>query len=132
MKKGISIPIEFIIILALAIVTLAAIMLFFSFSQRSGGAGISSSYATANCRNECVKDQEMLSFSLTSWKKKVGSVFVDTNICNNTELKTMAFCGSEQSIEGKSIPCYDITTCRVRDSYGKECSYNKTTCTGEW
>ena|GEM_PF-6262650 len=114
LKKGVSIPIEFIIVLALAVITLAAILLFFTSAQKSGGAGISSAQAIAHCKNVCAKDQELIT-SLVDDDEDGECDCIPVGI---------SFCTEPVTVGGKSMTCKELTICRLTDPSGISCRLN--------
>ena len=111
MKKGVSIPIEFIIVLALAVITLAAIILFFTSAQKGGGAGISSAQAVAHCKDICARDQELITSLVDD---------DEDGVCDEIPAN-VKFCSEPVTIGGETKSCPDITICRLTDSSGVSC-----------
>ena len=117
MRKGISIPINFIIVLALAVVTLAAVMIFFTSAQKGGGAGVDISHAQNFCQNKCVSDNLAL------------SITVGTSDNCDLVASQSRFCTASYTISGETEACYDITTCSIKDNDGNVCVFDTDSCT---
>lgn len=116
MKKGISTPINFIIIVTIGIITLASVLLFTSIQAKASGSSTSSFQATSFCGQKCLQDNTAL---------PTGTNLTDTTkyqkgySCDDGETLAKNFCGSTYTIAGQKENCYDLTSCKIADGFGK-------------
>lgn len=112
MKKGISLPIQFIIIVIVSVVVLVVILMFFFSAKAGAGSGITVSQAIAQCQNACLEDQS----SLTSDPDlDDGSTGGPDAICDSTHaVGSGRFCTLKPIVETVTKDCPAITSCTLQ------------------
>jgi hypothetical protein len=103
MKKGVSLPTNFIVIIALAVIVLLIVVFFIMGAERGVTPSLTLSQALAACDNACLTDE---------LESKV--VNVTEGVCNG-DLK---FLKLEFLINGERKKCPDIASCTIRTNTG--------------
>lgn len=103
MKKGVSLPTNFIVIIALAVIVLLMVVFFIMGAERGATPSLTLSQALAACDNACLTDE---------LESKV--VNVTDGVCNGD----LRFLKLEFLINGERKKCPDISPCIIRTDTG--------------
>lgn len=114
MKKGISLPIQFIIIVILSVVVLVVILMFFFSAKTGAGSGITVSQAIAQCQNACLQDQAKLTTNPGSGTCTAG--------------KAPSFCALSPIVEATTRACTSLTSCTLQFGTASCIVVDDTTC----
>lgn len=115
-KKGIELPINFMIIIGLAVLVLIAVTFLFLRAQAGGDRALDLNSAITECKTAC---------SVDSTKIKASGV-CPGGTCNFSTAQTSKFLGLSFIIDDVSTPCLDIDDCQISVSGGGTCRLNHT------
>lgn len=110
MRKGLSLPVEFVIIIIISVVALIVVLLFFFSGQTSAKSTVSAAQAQASCSIACMNDNSRLS---EGWD---GACVINPNTGFDPSEN---FCGKSFTIDGVDKTCLDIMACTLKKGENK-------------
>lgn len=103
MRKGISLPVEFVVIIGISVLVLIVVIIFFFTAQGSATGSVNMAQAQAQCGSTCLGDMA-----------KVGDYYSeDVSGIGHFDWTNVAFCNKEFVIEGETKSCTDIRICTL-------------------
>jgi len=102
MKKGVTLPLNFIIVIALGIIVLLVVIYFLVGSEAGATPSLTLSQALIACNNACLTDEI---------EKEVENIH---GVCYGD----LDFIKLEFIIQGEKKKCLDITPCKIRTDTG--------------
>jgi hypothetical protein len=121
-KKGIELPINFMIVIGLAVLVLIAVTFIFLRAQAGGGKAIDLNSAITECQTACSID--------TTKIKAVGAC--DDGTCNFTASPNSRFLEFTFIIDDKPNACLNITSCdKISIIGGGNCKISDEVCCGK-
>ena len=116
MRKGAEFPVNFVMIVAICVVTLFAVLYFFSGQTESGAAGASSIQASSHCAQLCFRDNTAIDSTINF----DSSDFDKEDDCN--EELAPNFCDGSYALSGEEKSCYELSSCSLADRFGNTCT----------